>query len=146
MYANYFKIFWLLRPIRNCVGNPWTINSRSERNRRGEYLRINRGLSNIWTIDLWLEPHYTEFEERSLKTGAQALFPCRYPSFFYADYRCTFSPRCSFPVIYSPFPFPCFSSMWNQRNQSTSFQEECTIYFKQKKKKVRKFSWSKEQN
>ena len=54
MYANYFKIFWLLRPIRNCVGNPWTINSRSERNRRGEYLRINRGLSNIWTIDLWL--------------------------------------------------------------------------------------------
>ena len=24
----------------------------------------------------------TEFEERSLKTGAQALFPCRYPSFF----------------------------------------------------------------
>ena len=33
MYVNYFKIFWLLRPIRNCVGNPWTINCRSERNR-----------------------------------------------------------------------------------------------------------------
>ena len=33
MYVNYFKIFWLLRPIRNCVGNPWTINYRSERNR-----------------------------------------------------------------------------------------------------------------
>ena len=26
------------------------------------------------------------------------------------------------------------------------FQEECKIYFKRKKKKVRKFSWSKEQN
>ena len=24
----------------------------------------------------------TEFEERSLKTGAQALFPCHYPSSF----------------------------------------------------------------
>ena len=33
MYVNYFKIFWLLRPIRNCVGNPWTINCRSERHR-----------------------------------------------------------------------------------------------------------------
>ena len=33
MYVNYFKIFWLLRPIRDCVGNPWTINCESERNR-----------------------------------------------------------------------------------------------------------------
>ena len=33
MYVNYFKIFWLLRPIRNCVGNPWIINCRSNRNR-----------------------------------------------------------------------------------------------------------------
>ena len=33
MYVNYFKIFWLLRPIRNCVGNPWTTNCRSERHR-----------------------------------------------------------------------------------------------------------------
>ena len=31
--VNYFKILWLLRSIRNCVGNPWTINCRSERNR-----------------------------------------------------------------------------------------------------------------
>ena len=40
MYANYFKIFWLLRPIRNCVGNPWTINCRSERNRVGVWESI----------------------------------------------------------------------------------------------------------
>ena len=33
MCVNYFKILWLLRSIRNCVGNPWTINCRSERNR-----------------------------------------------------------------------------------------------------------------
>ena len=40
MYVNYFKIFWLLRPIRNCVGNPWTINCRSERNRVGVWESI----------------------------------------------------------------------------------------------------------
>ena len=67
--------------------------------------------------------------------------------FFFSDYRCNLCRRCPFPVIYSSFPFLCFGSIPNQRNQSTSFHEECPIYFKQKKnktKQVRKFSRSKE--
>ena len=38
----------------------------------------------------------TEFEERSLKTGAQALFPCRYPSFFMRITAVPFVPDARF--------------------------------------------------
>ena len=72
--VSYFKILWLLRSIRNFVGNPLAINCRSERNRRGECLRINRGLKNIWTIDQWLLPHELSSKSARLKLVLRFFF------------------------------------------------------------------------
>ena len=88
MYVNYFKIFWLLRPIRNCVGNPWTINCRSERNRVSvEGFKTLEQLIN--------DSNHTTLSSKSVRLKmVLRLFFLVVIRHFLCGYRCTFCPRC----------------------------------------------------
>ena len=92
MYVNYFKIFWLLRPIRNCVGNPWTINYRSERNR----VSVWESIEDFETLEQLINgSNQTTLSSKSARLKlVLTLFFLVVIRHFYADNRCPFCPRC----------------------------------------------------
>ena len=92
MYVNYFKIFWLLRPIRNCVGNPWTINCRSERHR----VSVWESIEGFKTLEQLINgSNQTTLSSKSARLKlVLTLFFLVVIRHFYADNRCPFCPRC----------------------------------------------------
>ena len=92
MYVNYFKIFWLPRPIRNCVGNPWTINCRSERNR----VSVWESIEDFKTLEQLINgSNQTTLSSKSARLKlVLSLFFLVVIRHFYADYHCTFCPWC----------------------------------------------------